>query len=136
MSFQFSFARVPFNQDGDWHKFIRPDDEDDELIEGVERFKWDDQGNDCLSLGGIGFGVANQVTNGLFREFLEGGPLTWDSNGRYILLKPRAELFARLKEQLLAAKGYVWDDIWRELILKIDEMYRLRPNENIALVIT
>lgn len=135
MSFQFSFATVPFEKDGDWHDFFRPDDEDDELIEGITRLKVDDQGNECLSINCMAIYVAAEKTNGLFKRFLEGGPLTWDSNGRYILLKPRAELFAQLKGQLLAITGYIWDDVWREIVLKIEEMYRTHPNDNLALVI-
>ncbi|PIR89629.1 MAG: hypothetical protein COU07_01930 [Candidatus Harrisonbacteria bacterium CG10_big_fil_rev_8_21_14_0_10_40_38] len=95
---KFGFAAVPFKQDGYMHELFKDEPGVDDPKEGVVLL--DTKGEDDLSIGYLGFNIygvraMNEMTQGAFLELCEG-----DENQRYILLEPRKQHLARLREML------------------------------------
>ena len=113
MSMEFDFAVVPltFKRDGYMSELYKEEPDEDDLKEGVVLL--DMRGEDDLSSGLLGFNIAgvramNEMTQGAFLELCEG-----DENQRYILLEPRKQHLARLREMLPNLPSDTWSQ--REL---------------------
>lgn len=99
----YSFALIPSERelDGDWHELLKPDpeypgDSLDEPVDGVEFLEGGQSMNSMF------FGMFNEDTRGLWQAFLTGGQLTWDSNGRFIVLDARRrELIVQIKSHIV-----------------------------------
>lgn len=135
MSHMYSFAVVQHDRvlDGDWHELLKPDPEGYEPVDGVEFLEGGQ------SMNGMFAGAFNEDTRGLWQAFLTGGPLTWDSNGRFVVLD------ARRRELLIQLKTYVpqsanddtlaYHPLFRSLFAKMERVLQEHPDENLALVI-
>ena len=98
MSMEFGFADVPFKQDGYMHELFKDETDVGDPKEGVVLL--DTKGEDGLSIDYLvlnisGVRAMNEMTQGVFLELCEG-----DENQRYILLEPRKQYLARLREML------------------------------------
>lgn len=98
MGMEFSFAAVPFKQDGDMDELFKDEPDMDDPKEGVVLL--DTRGEEYLSIGYLGLNFSgvramNKMTQGVFLELCEGY-----ENQRYILLEPRKQHLARLREML------------------------------------
>ncbi|MBP6855913.1 MAG: hypothetical protein KBC26_03025 [Candidatus Pacebacteria bacterium] len=95
---EFGFAVVPFGKDGYMHELFKDEPDVDDPKEGVVLL--DTNGEDDLSIGYLGLNISgvramNKMTRGAFLELCEGS-----ENQRYILLEPRKQHLARLREML------------------------------------
>ena len=99
MGMEFGFAAVPFERDGKLLDLFKPTREpwlepkDDVVLLNTE-------GEDTLSIGYLGLNwngvrAMNEMTQGFFLELCEGS-----ENGRYVLLGPRRQHLARLRDIL------------------------------------
>jgi len=106
MSLDLSFAIVPFTEDGILDQLYLPDSEDpkersDELVEGVRLLGFQ-RSNRVFPIGLWSNIIIEEKTDGAWSGFLWGGPLSWDSNGRFILLSSRRVKMEKLRERLSA----------------------------------
>ena len=138
MSHMYSLALVPFDikLNGNWHDFLKSDPEDsedclDELVNDVEFLEGGQRMNGTFT------GMFNEDTEGLWQAFLEGGPFTWDSNGRFVLLDARRiELLSRLKTYIPQDDTKAYHLPFRTLFAEIEQVLReYYPHRNIVLVI-
>ncbi len=98
MGMEFGFAAVPFEKDGYLHELFKDEPDVDDPKDGVVLL--DTEGEDDLSIGHLGLnwpGVSamNEMTQNVFLELCEGS-----ENGRYVLLEPRRQHLAHLREIL------------------------------------
>ena len=111
MSMEFRFATVPFKHDGYIGELFNKDPDADFPKEGVTVL--DTRGEDDLSIRYLGFNIPgglamNEMTQGAFLELCGGR-----ASGRYILLVPRKQHLARLREMLPNLPSDTWSQ--REL---------------------
>lgn len=140
MSHVYSFAVVPGDWvlDGDWHDVFVPRDKDvdeeDEFKEGVRELE--DEGS--VSMNWAFSHCFNEATRGMWQAFLVGGPLSWDSNGRYLVLDARRQDLLRDLKMYTPALG---DDeptyypLFRELFQLIERVLAKHQGEQVVMVI-
>lgn len=142
MSHDYSFAIVPFELDGSTNQFhpLDPNSDEgdilDELIEGVQElgFKKDS----CFPMNSAFMHLFNEETGGYWQAFLVGGPLKWDSNGRFVVLDKRRRADIPLLRNFLERRKNSKPVLYEMFIQLFDEMERVikaNQGKTVALVI-
>lgn len=131
MSEQYKFAFVG------GHHTTRKDGDTETLCRAqVTPFGFRDTG-ECLSMNGVFKHLFNEVTNGLWQKFMTGGPLTWDSNCRYVVMTDeRRAMLPTLRDFLEKTKDQsVLYDFFKKLFDELDLLLKENPRRLVALVI-
>lgn len=131
MSEEYKFAFVG------GHSSTRKDGDTEALRKaGIEPFGFRDTG-ECLGMNGMFKHFFNEATNGLWKKFLTGGSLTWDSNGRYVVMNDeRKNMLPALNEALEKARDQsVLYDFFKKLFDELDHLLKENPRRLLALVI-
>lgn len=131
MSEEYKFAFVG------GHRDTRKDGHTDTLCHaGVEPFGFRET-NECLGMNGVLKYFFNEATGGLWRKFLTGGPLKWDSNGRYVVMNDeRKNMLPALREALEKVQDQsVLYDFFKKLLDELERLLQENPRRLLALVI-
>ncbi len=129
MSHKYSFAIVPFDFDGYYGMLFK--DDGDNLADGVTKIEGLD-----VSMNGMFCDHFNDVSEGYWQAFLVGGPLKWNSNGRYIILDKRRQSDVRLLKDFVEHMcGFAPYELFKELFKNMELAIASNPSKSVALII-
>jgi hypothetical protein len=130
MSRRYSFAIVPFELDDGYYGMLFKDNGKN-LADGVTNIEGLD-----VSMNDTFCDYFNRFSEGYWQAFLVGGPLKWNSNGRYIILDKRRQSDARLLKNLLERmRDFELYDSFNELFANMELAIASNPGKSVALII-